>query len=683
MALPKIRKLGFQETGLRYRLLIIETLVFLLPCFVIFFIFYTNNFQLNSSQLIIVAMTIALVLSGLIILRQIIDKLITISNSLRRGETGEKLYKELQSETDELKGITTSFNNVIGRLDETTDDLKCRVFELFAIKELTEIASKSLDIDNLLNILLEKSLAVSTAQIGSVLMVEDDKNRFRVVGSRGLIPGPEKDSYINIKGSLLDAVVSNRKPLLVNDIETDPQILRPNNPKYPSPAFLSTPIFVRDKLVAIMNLAHKENGKAFDSKDQEILSIMIGEIGFALENAKLHSIVGEHLKDLQKHTKALTSANENLQKEIAEKKQAQEALEKSAKYTENIINTMADLMIVLKPDLTISLVNPATCDLLGFAEDELLGLPIEKFFYDAMPFKKTIGEKIMEDGILKNPAMSYRNKSGKRLPVSFVGSAMYDNSKEDPAGFICIAHDMSEIEKLNRQVRHTQKMAAVGTLAAGVAHEIKNPLAIIIQGLESLRFFLSSMPESDKSNEMLDRIKGAAKRADTVVKGLLDFSRQTEIVFEKLEVASVINETILMIEHQFNKRNIKFIRRFSPDAKWIEADKNQMQQVFINLMVNSIEAMPRGGNITISTELHEADPEKKNINIIFGDTGHGIPEDKIHEVFEPFFSIKTDSMSTGLGLSISRGIIENHGGTIDIYSEVDKGTKITISLPSK
>jgi len=259
---------------------------------------------------------------------------------------------------------------------------------------------------------------------------------------------------------------------------------------------------------------------------------------------------------------------------------------------------------------------------------------------------------------------------------------MYENNKEDPTGFICIAHDMSEIEKLNRQVRHTQKMAAVGTLSAGVAHEIKNPLAIIIQGLESLRFFLSSMPENDKSNEMLDRIKNAAKRADTVVKGLLDFSRQTDIVFKKLEVTSVINETISMIEHQFNKRNIKFIRRFSPDAKWIEADKNQMQQVFINLMVNSIESMPRGGDITISTELHEADPEKKSINIIFSDTGHGIPEDKIHEVFEPFFSIKTDSMSTGLGLSITRGLIEKHGGTIDIESEIDKGTKVIITLPS-
>jgi two-component system NtrC family sensor kinase len=190
------------------------------------------------------------------------------------------------------------------------------------------------------------------------------------------------------------------------------------------------------------------------------------------------------------------------------------------------------------------------------------------------------------------------------------------------------------------------------------------------------------MPENDKPNEMLDRIKNAAKRADNVVKGLLDFSRQTNIVFEKLDVKSVINETISMIEHQFHKKNIKFIRSFSPDAKWIEADKNQMQQVFINLMVNSIEAMPGGGDITISTKLYEAGPEKKSIQIIFNDTGQGIPKDKIHQVFEPFFSIKTNSMSTGLGLSITRGLIEKHGGTIDIFSEVDKGTKIIITLPS-
>ncbi len=681
MALFKINKLGIQETGLRYKLLIIETLVFLLPSSVIFFIFYTNNIHLKPSQLIIVAMAIALVLAGLIILRQIIDKFIKIATLLKKDDSKEKYYLDLQSETHELKEISISFKSVMEKLEKTTNELRCRVFELFAIKELTEVASKSLDIDELLNILLEKSISVSKAQIGSVLMVESEKKRFRVVASKGLAQKPKRDSYININESLLGAVVTNKKPLLVQNIETDPQTLRPNNPKYRSPSFMSTPIFIRDQLVAVINLAHKEMEQVFDSKDQEILSIMVGEIGFALENATLHSSVATHLKDLQEHTVALTNANDQLQQEITEKKLVEKALEKSVEYTENIIDKMAGLLIVLKPDLTIELVNRATCDLLEYAENELLGLPIDTVFYDAMTFEQTMSEQIMEKGIIKNPMMSYRTKSGEKIPVNFIGSAMYENNdKKSSVGFICIAHDMREIEELQDQVRHTQKMAAVGTLAAGVAHEIKNPLAIILQGLESLKFSLSSIPNNTIFHDMLDRIKKAAKRADNVVKGLLDFSRQTDIIFDKLDVTSVIDETISMVEHQFKNKNTKFIRHFSPDVKWINADKNQMQQVFINLMVNSIEAMPGGGDITISTKLHET--KEKRIQIIFVDTGCGIPKNEIHEVFEPFFSTKKDSMSTGLGLSITRGLIEKHDGTIEINSEIDQGTKIVISLPS-
>jgi methyl-accepting chemotaxis protein len=178
MALSMSSKLGFQETGLRYKLLIIETLVFLLPGSIVFFIFYTNKFLLKPSQLFLVAMTVALILSGLIILRQIIDKFFTIATLLKRVEGGEKVYTDLQSEADELKEITASFDKLMKKLDETTGDLKSRVFELFAIKELTEVASKSLDIDKLLDILLEKSLAVSKAQVGSVLMLESEKNVF-------------------------------------------------------------------------------------------------------------------------------------------------------------------------------------------------------------------------------------------------------------------------------------------------------------------------------------------------------------------------------------------------------------------------------------------------------------------------------------------------------------------------
>ena len=319
-------KLSVKEKGLRYKLLIIEALIFVLPFLILSYIFYRNKFFLELYQIVIFALTLALILAGLITLRQVFDRFSMLATSIKKAKAGDSSLMDIQEDTAELHEITVSFNNLMKEFKDTTDELQRRVFELFAIKELTEVASKSLDIDYLLNVLLEKAMAVSRAQIGSVLMVESEKDRFRVIASRGPEPGAKKDSYININESLTRHVVSDKKPLIVQDIETDPRTLKPNEPKYGPPSFLSMPIFVREDLISVLNLSHKETKQVFDSNDEQILSIMIGEIGFALENARLYLRAEEHLKNLQEHAVKLSNANDQLQKEIIERNQAGEDL---------------------------------------------------------------------------------------------------------------------------------------------------------------------------------------------------------------------------------------------------------------------------------------------------------------------------------------------------------------------
>ena len=324
-------KLSIKQTNLRYKLLLINALVIVLPFLVISYIFYSNNIFLKPSQIVIVGLVLTLILSGLILLRQIFDKLSMVATSLNEIDGSNKGLIDTRQDTDELHGIAVSFNNLLERLEDTTSELQQRVFELFSIKELTEIASRSLDIDGLLNELLIKSMAVSKAQIGSVLMVESEKKRFRVVVSRGLESGPPKDSYINIVDSFVGLVVSDRKPLLVQDIETDLSTLKANDPKYGPPSFLSMPILVREDVIAVLNLSHKNTEETFESTDQNTLSIMIGEIGFAIENAILHLSIEDHLKDLQERTEELTNVNNQLQSEITERRQAEEQIRTSLK----------------------------------------------------------------------------------------------------------------------------------------------------------------------------------------------------------------------------------------------------------------------------------------------------------------------------------------------------------------
>ncbi|MBE9591921.1 MAG: GAF domain-containing protein, partial [Proteobacteria bacterium] len=335
-----------KEKGLRYYLLIIEFLVVVIPFVILFYIFYTENAFLESSKMILIALTLVLILAGLMILRQIFDRFSLVAISLKKAEGGEKALIRVQQDTAELQEIAGSFNNLMNRLEETTSELQYRVFELFTIKELTEVASRSLDIEELLNMLLEKTMAVSKAQIGSVLMVESDKNRFRVVTTRGLEPGPRKSSHININDTLLQHIVSEKKPLLVQDIESDPRTRKVNDLKYGAPSFLSMPIFIREALIGVLNLSHKQTQQVFDSHDEHIVSIMIGEIGFALENARLHLQVVEHVKNLQQATVELTNANDQLRQEITERKQLEVELEDTNKFLKNILDSSSSISIV-------------------------------------------------------------------------------------------------------------------------------------------------------------------------------------------------------------------------------------------------------------------------------------------------------------------------------------------------
>jgi len=308
----------------RYKLFTFIGLILVLPFLAVSYIFYENKIFLDLPHVVILALTFLLVLCSILIFRQIFDRFFMLATLIKRAVSEDNQRIDIKRDTYELHEITVSFNNLMKKFEKTTDNLRFRVSELFAIKELTEIASKSLDIDYLLNVILEKAMVVTRAQIGSVYIVESEKDPFRIVASRGLESGPEKGSGLDIFESLAQYVISHRKPLLVKDIETDPRTRRKNDPKYGPPSFLSMPIFARKDLIGVLNLSHKETERIFDSNDEHIISILTGEIGFALENAQLHSRVEENLKSLENRTIELTNANNRLQQEIADRKKAEE-----------------------------------------------------------------------------------------------------------------------------------------------------------------------------------------------------------------------------------------------------------------------------------------------------------------------------------------------------------------------
>jgi two-component system, NtrC family, sensor kinase len=238
---------------------------------------------------------------------------------------------------------------------------------------------------------------------------------------------------------------------------------------------------------------------------------------------------------------------------------------------------------------------------------------------------------------------------------------------------------LEEKDRTQKQLIQAEKLAALGIVAAGVAHEVKNPLAIIIQGVEYVK---SSVESDEMLRDVAERIKKSALRADNIIKGLLSFTRQMPIQAEYVDITSIIEETLKLVEYQTSFDNIRVIKQFTKDLPDINVDSNQMKQVFINLFLNSVEAMPGGGTITVAAETIKDEKDKDYLQIVVSDTGHGIPESKMEKIFDPFYSTKDTPTNAGLGLSVTKGIIDKHHGKIKIESKEDKGTRVIIDLPT-
>ena len=395
-----------------------------------------------------------------------------------------------------------------------------KLYELSVIKELNEAVSKSLDSDDLLDVTLEKAMALSRAQIGSVLMLESEKGRFRVAASRSLGSGPRKNSYIKINESLGQHVVSKKEPLLVQDIENASRTRKSNDPKYGPPSFLSMPILAGETLLAVMNLSHKDTNQVFDSNDERNLSIMTGEVGLALENARLHSSVQECMKNIKECNEKLSCSNEQLQQEVTKREKAEKAVMESEGLFKSLSENAPDIIYILNVDGLFTYVNPAWERILGHKREEVIG----KCFVDFT------GKEDAKEYFGTFELMRHRKETVRDMTVSLIhrdgSDRFFDiscspnvNVEGEVTGLVGLLKDITRQRMLEDQLQQSQKMEATGTLAGKITHDLNNILAAIL-GYTELAI-LDAQDES-KVRKNLENVQEAGHRAKDFVKQILN-----------------------------------------------------------------------------------------------------------------------------------------------------------------
>ncbi len=371
-----------------------------------------------------------------------------------------------------------------------------------------------------------------------------------------------------------------------------------------------------------------------------------------------------------------------------------ERLQLANQYLQNIMESMTDALVVVSPDGTIHMINKATIKLTGYTEKELLGKPVDVILGEDLRINGTkITDLVKREEVVSNIETTFLSKDGRRVPVLFSGSAMH-SGEGSISGLVFVAVDITErkraekaLKKVQAQLLQSQKMEAIGQLAGGIAHDFNNLLTSIIGNSNLL---MMKMAADEPLRAYVDQILSSAESAAKLTQSLLAFSRKQIISLKPHRLDEIVKNTeklLLRLIGEDIELNVVFAER---DIT-VLADNGQIQQILMNLATNARDAMPNGGILTIATDTVEITREYEIIHgygkpgkyavLSVTDTGIGMDEETRRRIFEPFFTTKGVGEGTGLGLAIIYGIVKQHKGYINVYSEPGKGTTFKIYLP--
>lgn len=402
------------------------------------------------------------------------------------------------------------------------------------------------------------------------------------------------------------------------------------------------PCRFRDRTAAFLGLGKTVDGDYLSSEDLELLSTIAGYVAIAIENARLYQSL--------------------------EQKAVQ--IERLKDFSENIVESLRIGVFTIDLEDRIESWNPQLEELLAIPRSEAL----HRRMQEAVP--RDLAAEIAASSPSEHVSGIYRfhldTRVGRHLVVNASIAPLLgkDGSR---LGRLILLDDITQRVRLEDQMVQTEKLTSLGLLAAGVAHEVNTPLAVISNYAQMLA---KQMPADDPRQKTVDRIVKQTFRASEIVNNLLNFSRTGGAESVELDLNAVIDETLTLVQHPFKTAHVSVVKNYAEKLPPVLGSITRLQQVFLNLLMNARDAMPTGGMIEVRTGAHNG-----SVEIEVSDTGAGIPPENLHRIFDPFFTTKASGCGTGLGLSVSYGIIKEHAGKVDVRSTPGKGTSFRLEFP--
>jgi len=519
--------------------------------------------------------------------------------------------------------------------------------ELIALNTIAEAVTRSVELEVILPNALQKVAESLGAEFGWIYLLKDDKLVLKyakgtqlefIDGSYALSAGPE----VWVKQPQV------RRESLRENLGLISRLWK----KEGIQSWASIPLELKGSFAGTLIVASKQY-ELFTPKQVQLLEAFGNQISVALQNASLF-----------------------------------DQLRKSEELYSDLYEHSPDMYHLVDRDGKIFNCNQTEVERLGYEKQELVGQPIFKFYPTSYHDRlRQILQRIFDHGEeLKGHEEQMLRKDGSVIDVSVSTTIVFDQNGK-PTLNRTVARDITEKKKLEQKILQAQKIDSIGGLAGGVAHDFNNILSSILGSASIMR---RRMSPKEKWFKYVDMIEAASRRGAALTRQLLTFARKHNVHVRPVDVRSILDETLRLFERSVSK-NIVIETRFTEDLAIINGDEGQLQQAFLNLLINSRDAMPDGGTITVETDFADLDEGTASyyeqgkpgmyLMVKFSDTGIGMESRVLQKIFEPFFTTKESGQGTGLGLSVVHGVIHGHGGFLHVESKVGVGTSFVLFLP--
>ncbi|MBN1897139.1 MAG: PAS domain S-box protein [Spirochaetes bacterium] len=531
---------------------------------------------------------------------------------------------------------------------DSPDSTKGRLKELSTFYNLYRATCSTLNLNELLNVIMEMTLNMIKAEVGLIFLYNK-----RTKEKSGYVPwglGKEilEKIYYKKKTNLIDWLQSRDKALLIRDFDRDKDFYYSLEKRIFIKSLLYAPLITKTKRIGgiiLANKSHYDKIINFTQEDLNIFQTISGQISVAIENSQLY----EQVVDIKN-------------------------------YNLGIVNSINIGVITTSFDKRIITVNKVAEFIFNIRERDMTGRPVAVLFKNIEKKKKhVILQALDRNENLINFESDVNLSDGEKRILS-ISTSNLKGGEDTIIGYVISVQDISEKNRLEEQIQRSEQLTALGQLSAGIAHEIKNPLT-------SIKGFTQLLPDKLNDKEFLVKysqvIRREVDRLNNIIEELLQFARPRVKGFEQFNLIRILDKALALLRFQLDKNSIE-LNLVLKDLPDVYGDPRQMEQVFINLILNAVQAMPAGGELEIKSQVAiKKSPQNlyyEYAEMSFHDTGHGLDGQALKKMFNPFFTTK--NKGTGLGLSISHRIVTEHKGFIQVHSEPEKGATFIISIPT-